>query len=162
MRCRAPVAGHIAFKVLHTTGIHDVALDYCGCERQIPHHAQLLRQGWYPASHKVPVTCATFRLLEFLHLLSLCLKVSIYDFYRTLERTSVNMGISILKSRIKMLMRMKLQWAHLKMLKRGGRAHADNRVAATKPGELAVLCPSCPRPGINLLEGWENAPLEYQ
>ncbi|SJL08297.1 uncharacterized protein ARMOST_11660 [Armillaria ostoyae] len=48
------------------------------------------------------------------------------------------------------------------MLKRGGRAYADDRVAATKPGELAVLCPSCPRPGINLLEGWENAPLEYQ
>ncbi|KAF8882631.1 hypothetical protein CPB84DRAFT_1686623, partial [Gymnopilus junonius] len=28
----------------------------------------------------------------------------------------------------------------------------------TKTGELAVICPSCPHPGINLLDGWESAP----
>ncbi|PBK63848.1 hypothetical protein ARMSODRAFT_990134 [Armillaria solidipes] len=162
MRCRAPIPGHIAFKVLHTTGIHDIAMDYCGCERQIPYHKQLLRRGWYPASHKTPTTCATFHLLEFLHLLSLCSKVSVYDFYRTLEKTSVNTGLAVSKSRIKMLMRMKLQWAHLKLLKRGGRAHCSDGVATTKPRDLAVLCPSCPRPGVNLPEGWESAPPEYQ
>ncbi len=123
MRCRAPVPAHTAFKVLHTTGIHDVVLDYCGCERQLPYHTQLLHRGWYPASHRVPTTCATFRLLEFLHILSLCSKVSIYDFYQTLEKLSVNTGIGVSKSWIKMLMRMKLQWAHLKMLKRNGVLH---------------------------------------
>ncbi|PBK83209.1 hypothetical protein ARMGADRAFT_1038011 [Armillaria gallica] len=71
------------------------------------------------------------------------------------------MGIGISKTQIKMLMCMKLQWAHLKMLKRGGRAYTDVGVATTKPEELVVLCPSCPHPGINLLEGWENAPVEY-
>ncbi|PBK66640.1 hypothetical protein ARMSODRAFT_890042 [Armillaria solidipes] len=162
MHCRAPVPGHTTFKVLHTTGIHDMALDYCGCERQLPYHTQLLRRGWYPASHKVPTTCATFRLLEFLHILSLCSKVSVYDFYQTLKKLSVNMGIGVSKSRIKMLMQMKLQWAHLKMLKRSGQAHVNDGVATTTPGELALLCPSCPWPGINLPEGWESVPPEYQ
>ncbi|PBK71034.1 hypothetical protein ARMSODRAFT_884651, partial [Armillaria solidipes] len=60
MHCRAPIAGHVSFKVLHTTGTHDVAVDYCGCERQLPPHIQLLCHGWYPVSHKVPTTCASF------------------------------------------------------------------------------------------------------
>ncbi|KAJ7805539.1 hypothetical protein B0H13DRAFT_2244255 [Mycena leptocephala] len=32
----------------------------------------------------------------------------------------------------------------------------------TKPGELAIECPACPRPGINLPEGWEDTPPEKQ
>ncbi|KAJ7572789.1 hypothetical protein C8J56DRAFT_806494, partial [Mycena floridula] len=27
----------------------------------------------------------------------------------------------------------------------------------TKPGELRVECPTCPRPGVNLPVGWEMA-----
>ncbi|PBK79339.1 hypothetical protein ARMGADRAFT_951009, partial [Armillaria gallica] len=100
--------------------------------------------------------------LEFLHILSLCSKVLVYDFYHTLEKTSVNTGMAVSKVRIKMLMRMKLQWVHLKMLKWGGRAQVNDGMATTKPGDLAVLCPSCPHPGINLLLGWENAPPEFQ
>jgi hypothetical protein len=45
------------------------------------------------------------------------------------------------------------------MLKWGGRAHDVTGVAGTAAGELAVLCPSCPRPGVNLPEGWEDAPV---
>lgn len=107
MWCRAPIPGHIAFKVLHHTRIHDIAMDYCGYECQIPYHKQLLRCGWYPASHKTPTTCATFHLLKFLHLLLLCLKVSIYNFYWTLEKILVNTGLAVSKSCIKMLMWMK-------------------------------------------------------
>jgi hypothetical protein len=44
------------------------------------------------------------------------------------------------------------------MLKRGGRGHDEAGVSATKDGELAVMCPSCPHPGINLPDGWEEAP----
>ncbi|SJL15740.1 uncharacterized protein ARMOST_19245 [Armillaria ostoyae] len=151
------VPGHQEFKVLHGNGIHHVALDYCGCERQLPKHIQLLRRGWYPASQHVPHTAASFQLLEFLHMLSLCAKSSLYDFYRTLEKLTVNTGIDVPKSRNKALMRMLLQWRHLKMLKRGGRAHFNDGVVTTGPHNLAVLCPSCPCPGINLPEGWEEA-----
>ncbi|KAK0209542.1 hypothetical protein IW262DRAFT_1450772 [Armillaria fumosa] len=158
MRCLAPIPGHVAFKVLHTMGIHSVSVDYCGRTREVPQHTQLLCCGWYPASHKVPTTCATFCLLDFFHLLSLCSKVSVYDFYRTLEKLSLNTGIAVSKLRYKMLMCMKLQWAHLKMLKQAGRAHIGNGVETTERGDLAMLCPSCPRPGINLPDGWEKAP----
>ncbi|KJA15106.1 hypothetical protein HYPSUDRAFT_208167 [Hypholoma sublateritium FD-334 SS-4] len=53
-----------------------------------------------------------------------------------------------------------LQWRHLKMLKRTGRAHDEAGIAARKDGELVVMCPSCPHPGINLPEGWDEVPKE--
>lgn len=162
MFCKNPITGHQEFVVLHSNGIHKVAVDYCGCERQITFHRQLLRHGWYPGSQLFPRTCATFRLLERFHLLSLCSKLSVYDFYRTLEKLTSNTGISVPKSRIKAFMRMTLQWRFLKLLKRGGRGHAVDGVAGTKPGELAVLCPLCPRPGINLPDGWEDAPPAFK
>lgn len=48
------------------------------------------------------------------------------------------------------------------MLKRAGRGHDPSGVDGTGPGELAVVCRACPIPGINLPEGWENAPPEMQ
>ncbi|SJL10438.1 uncharacterized protein ARMOST_13824 [Armillaria ostoyae] len=162
MQCRLPIASHQEFKVLHGNGVHHVAVDYCGCERQLPKHVQLLRRGWYPASQQVPRTAASFQLLEFLHLLSLCAKTSIYDFYRTLEKLTTNMGMAVPKSWYKALMRMLLQWQHLKMLKRGGRGHINDGVATTKDHDLVVMCLSCPWPGINLPEGWEEVPPEMQ
>ncbi|KAF8156246.1 hypothetical protein BJ912DRAFT_1070627 [Pholiota molesta] len=48
------------------------------------------------------------------------------------------------------------------MLKWAGIQHETNGVAGIQPGQLAVRCPSCPHPGINLLSGWENAPDEMK
>ena len=57
---------------------------------------------------------------------------------------------------------MSMQWRHLKLLKWGGRGHNYAGVAATHAGELAVLCPSCLRPGVNLPDDWEDAPMEFK
>ena len=57
-------------------------------------------------------------------------------------------------------MRMMLQWRHLKMLKWAGHANIDNGVVTTQPGDLAICCPSCPRPGVNLPAGWQDVPPE--
>jgi hypothetical protein len=44
------------------------------------------------------------------------------------------------------------------MLKRGGRGNDGERnVSETKPGELAVECPACPWPGVNLPDDWGEA-----
>lgn len=59
-------------------------------------------------------------------------------------------------------MRMLIQWRHLMLLKRGGRGHDDSGVKGTQPGELALMCPSCPHAGINLPADWQNAGPEHQ
>ncbi|PBK67336.1 hypothetical protein ARMSODRAFT_989178 [Armillaria solidipes] len=72
------------------------------------------------------------------HLLSLVSKTSTYDFYCTLERMSDNIGLNTLPS--------------------CGQAHDVTGPEGTKPGELAILCPSCPWPGINLPSDWDQVP----
>ena len=44
------------------------------------------------------------------------------------------------------------------MLKRAGRAFDSRGVEGTRSGELAVECPACPRPGVNIPDNWEDAP----
>ncbi|KAF9487007.1 hypothetical protein BDN71DRAFT_1485393 [Pleurotus eryngii] len=45
---------------------------------------------------------------------------------------------------------MSRKWCHLQQLKWMARGHDPEGVDGTKPGELAVLCPACPQPGMNL------------
>ncbi|KAF8951577.1 hypothetical protein BDZ97DRAFT_1684109, partial [Flammula alnicola] len=56
------------------------------------------------------------------------------------------------------LFRMIMQWRHLQMMKWVGVANEASGVAGIQPGQLVISCPSCLRPGINLLDGWENVP----
>ena len=158
MYCANPTPCHAAMLVLHTNGIHSVAIDYCNCSHAQPPHIQLLRRQLYSASQIAVQTCATFSLLRQLHKLVLAMKASTYDFYRSLEQLTDNAGVGSIKSRYRALFRMVLQWRHLKMLKWGGRGHDHTGAQGTQPGELAILCPSCLRPGVNLPEGWEQAP----
>ncbi len=57
-------------------------------------------------------------------------------------------------------MRCLTQWRYLKALKRGGRGHDKAGAKGTANGELAILCPSCPHPGINMPTEWAAAPKE--
>jgi hypothetical protein len=95
--CPLPVAARQDFKVLHVNGVHNITLKFCGCTKQIPHDIQLLRRALYPSTQIFPRTCASFRLLEFLHMLTLTSKVSTYDAYRTLEKLTCNTGLYIPK-----------------------------------------------------------------
>jgi hypothetical protein len=60
----------------------------------------------------------------------------------------------IFQDRYKAFLRMMQQWRHLHLLKRVGRGYYAKRVDGTKPGELAIICPACPQPGINLSPNW--------
>ncbi|KAH9476591.1 hypothetical protein JR316_0010503 [Psilocybe cubensis] len=133
-------------------------IEYCNCTRAIPQHLQLLRRGLYPASQITIKTCATFELLSLLHKLALTTKASTYDFYRCLEKMTSNTGMNTPPSRYRALFRMVLQWRHLQMLKWAGRGHDPSGAAGTADGELAIKCPSCPHPEINLPDNWESAP----
>ncbi|PPQ76635.1 hypothetical protein CVT26_012761 [Gymnopilus dilepis] len=156
MSCSKPEPCHSSFVILHTNGLHEVAVDFCNC-RPVSKFRQLLRRGLYPASQDNPRTCATFTLLRQMHMLGLTSKCSAYDFYRSLEKMTDNTGINVPTSRYRPLMRMALQWRHLKLLKRGGRGHDSTGAKGTKEGELALVCPSCPHPGINIPDDWSKA-----
>ncbi|KAJ7441787.1 hypothetical protein B0H11DRAFT_2251850 [Mycena galericulata] len=159
--CSVPIASNKNFVVLHDNGIHEVAVDFCGCENELvagPPDIQLLRAGWFPATHERPQTCATLVVLEKYHLETLQAKTTMYDFYGVLEKLTDNTRIKP-PDRYHEWIRMCREYRHLMLLKRGGRAssYATGGPAATGLGELAIQCPACPRPGVNLPEGWEDA-----
>jgi hypothetical protein len=49
---------------------------------------------------------------------------------------------------------------HLRMAKRAGRMYDSKGIQNTTRGGLALACPACPIPSVNLPPGWENAPPE--
>ena len=169
--CVSPVtAFNDAFVVLDVTGVHEVGVDFCGCERAMAHWVQLLRRRWFPATSIDPQTAATLSLLEHVRLISVQSKVSAFEYYHALLRRTDHTSIS--PSRVPPLLRtirlelnltcsalqdwyqsfilMVNQWRHLKMLKRAGRGNDPVGVSATQPGECAVECPACPHPGKNV------------
>ncbi|KAJ7350848.1 hypothetical protein DFH08DRAFT_913786 [Mycena albidolilacea] len=140
--CGNPQRGYSEFVVLHNNGIHS-----------------LLQAGWYPATDERPQTAATFLVLDKFHVNMLQAKMTAYDFYTILEHLTDNAGIK-LPNRYQIFLWMARQWCHLLMLKRAGRGHDPSGIWGTHPGELAVDCPVCPNPKINLPKSWENAPPE--
>jgi hypothetical protein len=53
-----------------------------------------------------------------------------------------------MKDRYRELIRVSRQWRHLKQMKWHGFGHEPDRIPT--PGSLAIFCPSCPQPGLNL------------
>ncbi|KAG1866481.1 hypothetical protein C8R48DRAFT_747671 [Suillus tomentosus] len=147
------------FVVIDVHGVHEIALDFCGCASAQIRYKQLLRARWYPATTSDPRTAATFSLLEHFHILSFESKVSAYEFYHSLVRRNNNAGLSHIRDRYSAFMRMIHEWRHLRQLRRAGRGHDPAGAKATTAGELAVLCPACPHPGKNLPQDWQNVPL---
>jgi hypothetical protein len=141
-------------------------VDFCGCEKAFDNgtpEIQLLRAGWFPATHERPKTCATLTVLEKFHQDTVQSKMTMYDSYAVLEKLTDNVDIKP-PDRSHEWIRMCREFRHLLMLLRGGRAEAysDSGVDGTKLGELAIDCPACPRPGVNLPEGWEKASQEQR
>lgn len=94
MRCMNPVSAKGGdFTIIDTTGIHSVALDFCGCGHAESCIVQLLRHRLFPATTTYPQTAVTFRVLESFHLLSTQSKVSAVEYYASLARLSDNTGL---------------------------------------------------------------------
>ncbi|KAI0054919.1 hypothetical protein BV25DRAFT_1787193, partial [Artomyces pyxidatus] len=152
------------FTVLHVNGIHTIDLYFCGCGSNggLDPWRQLRRCDWWPATPLEPQTAATCALLKHFHLLSLQGKVTAYDYYRTMELQTDNTGLLALPDRLASFMNIIRQYRHIQMMKRGGRGHTLEGIKGARPGECAVLCPACPQPGLNLPDGWMDAPEDKQ
>ena len=155
--------------VVDITGVHSLRICWCRCQlREDP--LQLLSARLYPASMSCPRTAFTFRLLDDFLLsnkISGCPAQSYYDRVRRLTDSAfpnkVPVRVSPIETlciyhsyeqnRTRELLRVSRQWRNLKLRKWNGFGHERGSIS---PGELAVSCPACPRPGINLLPGGEQ------
>jgi hypothetical protein len=86
--CTSPQRSTRPFSVIHTNGIHLVDILFCGCDLAA-HHGdrvqQLLRRRIFPATTTDPQTGSTFALLGLAQVLSVQSKLSLYDFYISID-----------------------------------------------------------------------------
>ncbi|KAK0478018.1 hypothetical protein EDD18DRAFT_1087465, partial [Armillaria luteobubalina] len=153
--CQIPAVVR-SFVVIDVDGIHTVQISFCECTRnvEVARYWQLLRSRLWPATTIFPQTAATFRVLNLFQVLSFMSKVSAYEFYHTLARLSDNTGLHPPPDRYDAFLRIMREWRHLRALKHFGRGHEPGRIEGTQPGELALRCPACPHPHVNLPDGW--------
>ncbi|KIP01314.1 hypothetical protein PHLGIDRAFT_55306, partial [Phlebiopsis gigantea 11061_1 CR5-6] len=144
--------------VLHTNGIHKVAVAFCHCQPGLEHRQQLLRMAWYPATPLDPETCVTFEAMKVFQTQNLQGNITAYDYYQSLEILTDGWGKMKLPDRRHSFMNVVRQWRNLQALKRAGRCHDPTGIDGTKQGELAVACRACPHPGVNLPADWEKVP----
>ncbi|KAF7376803.1 CxC2 domain-containing protein [Mycena sanguinolenta] len=159
--CPRALQGREKFVVIAVNGFHHVTLDYCQCRRSgsLPHWEQLLAFGWFPSTPDRPKSAITISTLKLFHAVSLQGKTTVYHFFNALGRITDNTGSQAFQRRYKVILRVVRQWRNLRALKRGGMGNDPDRlVSDTREGELAVECIACPKPGVNLPEGWENTP----
>lgn len=76
--------------------IHEVTMDYCGCDRVEPSEVQLLRSRYFPATIDEPRTVATFDCLDLFVTLSHESKITVYQYCQAMERRTDNTGLRIL------------------------------------------------------------------
>ena len=114
-------------------------------------------------------------VLRVFHVMNLQARLAPTDFYRALERLTDGQGLTelpvrttvcisrpsqltLIQDQLAQFMVMVREWRHIKMSKRAGRAHALTGISGTEQGELSIPCRSCPHPGVNLPDGWREAP----
>ncbi|THH13992.1 hypothetical protein EUX98_g9660, partial [Antrodiella citrinella] len=150
--------------VVDTSGIHNVAIQFCECldeDGAIPDlWVQVFRAGWLPATTIRPKTAFTFQLLDFYLELNWSAKTNLNDFYKTLENLTDKTGVASEFYRYRQMSLAVRIWRHLHALKRQGRGHDPAGPSATAPGALAVECAACPHPGRNLPDNWSDCPPE--
>ena len=147
--------------VIDTSGIHEVRTRFCRCTPLSlnPLHNQLINMALYPSSTERTRTVFTFRLLHHFDLTNLEGKTSAWQYYNTLRRLTSNVFPDRVVDRYRELMRALRQWRDLASRRRAGLPF-DSTVQL-KPGSLALFCPACPQPGVNLPENWRDDLQQY-
>ncbi|PBK80346.1 hypothetical protein ARMGADRAFT_1040131 [Armillaria gallica] len=144
-RCINPQPVPDNFTVIHSNGIHCVAVNFCWCKHRASPRQQLLCMELFPVTVESPKTCATFCVMEQFQVLSSSGKILAYKFHQALVVMTDCMGI-----------------LKVKMLKMAGHGNEKDGITTTPPGSLALKYPACLRPGINLPPDWDTAPPKFQ
>ncbi|KAG1724150.1 uncharacterized protein EDB91DRAFT_1087569 [Suillus paluster] len=124
--------------IVHSTGVYSHHVAWCQC----------------PASITQPQTAFIFNVLDHFLIDALECKTSAMSFYQKLRRLTNNAFPDKIPDRYWELMRVSRIWRDLTNRIRFGFGH--DTVKSPGPGDLALYCPACPQPGINLPSSWKS------
>ncbi|KAG1767881.1 hypothetical protein EV702DRAFT_979832 [Suillus placidus] len=133
--------------VVDMSGLHSLMIRFCRCADVLSPDMQLFETGLFPASFTSPKTAFTFAVLDDFLLDNLECGTSAMNYYSKLRRITSSVFPHLVPDRYRELMRVGRQWRQLKQLKWHGFGHEKRQ---PKAGELALFCPACPQPRVNV------------
>ncbi|KAI0323993.1 hypothetical protein GY45DRAFT_1263709 [Cubamyces sp. BRFM 1775] len=147
--------------VVHEHGIHSAAIAFCHCQDDdagslVPEPLQLIKFGLFPGSWQQPLTAYTVNGLRDYQLLSLQSPITALDYITYLRRVTDNIQPDEAKDRYRELNTAMREFTFLRSARRAG----QEPVSGLAAGSLAVSCPACPQPQINMTDGWSDRPAE--
>ncbi|KAG2072200.1 hypothetical protein BDR04DRAFT_1127719 [Suillus decipiens] len=140
--------------VVDMSGLHFLMIRFCQCANSLSPDMQLLEIGLFLASFTSPKTAFTFAVLDDFLLDKLECGTSVINYYSKLRRITSSVFPHLVPDQYRELIRVGRQWRQLKQLKWHGFGHEKPKPNA---GELALFCPACLQPGINVNLAEKNA-----
>lgn len=143
-------------RIVHINGIHHRALVTCACQGAEQVHADLMYCRLVPATFVRYQTLFTAGVLDDFRVSNLECKVSAYQYFQKLRRITNPTSPHRTPNLYQELLRMARLWRWLKKKKWYGHAFRGSEPTESVPGEMALFCPACPQPGINLPDEWRR------
>ncbi|KAF8264636.1 hypothetical protein EI94DRAFT_1592386 [Lactarius quietus] len=144
-------SGNPLFIVVDCCGIFDMEVVFCVCSDGGDRDAQLLRSGLFPVTFKQIETLFTFSVLEDFLNDNLECKTTAQQYYSKLQIMTNKM----FPNNVPQLLRASCQWRDLKNRMESGVGHMKEGEPMSN-GSMAIFCPACPQPGINLPDDWKT------
>ncbi|KAH9011266.1 hypothetical protein EDB85DRAFT_1847414, partial [Lactarius pseudohatsudake] len=154
-RKRTTDSGNPLFTVVDQGGIFDMEVVFCICSELDNTDEQLLQAGLFPATFKQIETLFTFSVLEDFLVDNLECKTTAQQFYAKLQNMTSKMFPNNVPNRYKQLLRASRQWRDLKNRMEHGLGHLPEW-ETIPDGSMAIFCPACPQPGVNLPVDWKT------
>ncbi|KAH9172242.1 hypothetical protein EDB89DRAFT_2114234 [Lactarius sanguifluus] len=128
---------------------------FCICPNAGANDKQLLQAGLFPSTFKQIETAFTFSVLDDFLADNLECKTTAQQYYSKLQSITNQMFPDHVPNLYKQLLRASHQWRDLKNRIQSGLGR-QNGGTSTSDGSLAIFCPACPQPGINLPDDWKS------
>ncbi|KAI0348966.1 hypothetical protein OH77DRAFT_1465830 [Trametes cingulata] len=144
--------------ILHEHGIMELPVKFCQCLGADPEPAQLLKHGCWPATWKTPSTAITLNTMRTYHGLELQGQLNVHDYIAHLRRMTDGVTPDRVKDRYREFNNSMREFRQV----RARRRHGVPLDARPRKAELAVLCPACPQPHINMRPGWKDRKPAYR
>ncbi|KAI9434614.1 hypothetical protein H4582DRAFT_1818472 [Lactarius indigo] len=154
-RVRTADSGNPLFTVVDRSGIFDMEVVFCICPGMDNIGEQLLQSGLFPSTFRQIETLFTFTVLEDFILDNLECKTTAQQYYSKLQSMTSKMFPNNVQNRYKQLLRASRQWRDLKARMESGLGH-QSEGESCPDGAMAIFCPACPQPGINLPKDWKT------
>ncbi|KAJ3485437.1 hypothetical protein NLI96_g4969 [Meripilus lineatus] len=166
--CPSPFAGERTVLAIDWYGFQQLNVRFCACPVNAIEGAsaeevldtrdacQLVMSGYWPASYARPKTVFSLDVMNHFQYLANAANINVYDFINVLARHTDDVEPQNVEDRRREFLRAMRDYVNVTVCKCKGEIPRENM----PPVCLAVLCPACPQPDINMVPGWEDDPIE--